>query len=107
MSESRLDAAHGEAIHSLDQILDSLRESLQEKERQRRVYGDRPSDRGFRQKEASRRLGGDRRRWISAAGEERNFAKCGTGLAGMNDKLATAAAADDAYPPFEHQRDSL
>jgi hypothetical protein len=107
MREARLHAAHGETIHSLHQILDSLRESLQEKERERRVYGDRPSDSGFRQKEASRWLGGDRRRWIAAAGEKRNFAKCGTGLAGMNDKLTTAAAADDPYPPFKHQRDSL
>jgi hypothetical protein len=52
MSESRLDAAHGETIHSLHKTLDSLRESLQEKECECRVYSDRPSDRGFRQKEA-------------------------------------------------------
>jgi hypothetical protein len=107
MREARLDAARGEAIHSLDQILDSLRESLQEKERQHGVYGYRPSDRRFRQKEASRWLGGNRCRWIPAAGEERNLTQRGAGLAGMNDKLATATAAHDAYPPREHQSDSL
>jgi hypothetical protein len=107
MRESRLDAAHGETIHSLHQILDSLREPLQEKERERRVYGDRPSDRRFTQKEASRWLGGDRCRWIAAAGEERNFTERSTRFAGMNDNLAAATAADNAYPPLEHESDSL
>jgi hypothetical protein len=107
MSESRLDAAHGQTIHSLHQILDSVRESFQEKERERRVYGDRSHDGGFGKKETSRWLGRDRRRWIAAAGEERDFSQRGAWFAGMNDQLTTAATANDAYPPFEDQRDSL
>lgn len=107
MRESRLDAAHRETIHSLNQILDSLRESLQEKERERRVYGDRPSDRRFRQKEASGWLAGNRCRWIAAAGEKRDFSERVTRLTGMNDQLTTAVTADDADPSLEHQSDSL
>jgi hypothetical protein len=107
MRESRLDAAHGQTIHSFHQILDPVRESLEEKERERRVYGDRPPDRGFRQKKTPRWLGGNCRRWIAAAGKERDFSESGTWLAGMNDKLTTAATADDAYPSLEHQSDSV
>ena len=107
MRKSCLNAGHGQTIHSLHQILDSVRESLQEKERERRIYSDRPPDRGFRQKETSRWLGGDRRRWIAAAGEERDFSQSGTWLTGMNDQLATAAPANDAHPSLEHQSDSL
>jgi hypothetical protein len=107
MRESRLDAAHRETIHSLHQILDSLRELLEEKEREGRVHSDRPSDRGFREKEASRWLGGNRRRWITATGEKRNFAQRCTRVAGMNDELATVAPTNDPNPPLEHQSDTL
>jgi hypothetical protein len=107
MSKSRLDAAHGQTIDSLHKILDSMRESLQKKEGERRVYGDRSHHRCFRQKEASRWLGRNRRRWIAAAGEKRDFSQRGAWFAGMNYQLTAAATANDAYPPFEHQSDSL
>jgi len=107
MSESRLNAGDGETIHPLHQIFDSVRESLQEKERQRRVYSDRSPDRCFGQKEASRWLGGDCRRWIAAAGEKWDFPQRRTRLTRMNDDLTTAAPANDAYPPLKHQSDSL
>ena len=80
MRESRLDAAHRETIYSLHQILDSLRESVEEKKCDCRVYGDRPPDRGFGQEEAPRWLGGNRSRWIAAAGEKGDFSQCGTWL---------------------------
>lgn len=106
MSESRLDAAHGQTIHFLHQVLDSVRESLQEKERERGVHFDRTSDRCFGQKETSRWLGGDRRRWIAATGEKWDLSQSGAWLAGMNNQLTTAAPANDAYSPLEHQSDS-
>jgi hypothetical protein len=107
LSESRLDAVDCEAIHPLDQGFDSVRKTLQEKERESRVCRNRSLDRGLGEKQASRWLGGYRCRRIATAGEERYFSQRGTGLTGVDYELATAAATDDADFSLQHQSNAF
>ena len=107
MGESRLDAAHGNSIHSLHEAFDSVREALQKEKGECRVYGDRSSDGGLGKKQASGWLCGDSCRGVTTAGEERNLSERGTGITRMNDQLATPAAADDSYSSLEDQGNSF
>ena len=107
MGESRLDAAHGNSIHSLHEAFDSVREALQKEKGECRVYGNRSSDGGLGKKQASGWLCGDRCRGVTTTGEERNLPERGTGITRMNDQLATSAAADDSYSSLEDEGNSF
>jgi hypothetical protein len=106
-SQARLDAAHGQLVHSLDEILNARRQALQEKERQPGVRFHRLSDCGVGEEQAACWLSRDRGGRINATGEKRNFSQGGAGFAGMDDELAAAAPADYAHFPLEDESNSF
>jgi hypothetical protein len=107
MSDSRLDAAHGNPVNSFHQAFDPVREPLEEEKCESRVCSYRSPYGGLRKKQASGWFGGDRCRGITTAGEERNFSECGSGITRMNDQLAASTAADDTDASLEDERNAF
>src|SRR5450759_1636602 len=105
--DARLNAVHGNLIHSLDQALHTRRQTLQEEERQSRVGCHSSRDRGVREEQASRGLRRDRGCGITTTCEEGDFPQRSSGLAGMDDQPASTAATDDPYFPLEDERNSF